>query len=370
MRSLPNTGSLLRAALSFAAVLLAIEFIDEIVFGAREAAWPRVRTDIGLSYTEIGLLLGIPNVVSAVVEPAFGIFGDTRHRALVMVAGGASFAAALVLFAVSNSFLLAMVSFVVLYPASGAFVSLAQATLMDASNGRHEHAMAEWTFAGSLGAVAGPLLLAGLFFLGAGWRGLFVAFAAAAVLLTFLLARAHPTAHAGHEARAATTPRDSLRNALRALRRGDVWRWLLLLQFSDLMLDTLFGFLALYLVDARGLSEATAGLGVGIWTGVGLIGDGAIILILRRVQGLTWVRWSSLAMAAVYVPFLLFGPVALMFGLLALLGFLNCGSYAVLKAQLYAALPGQSGVVLDHLRGIRHCGRLHPNGARHRRRRV
>ncbi len=145
---------------------------------------------------------------------------------------------------------------------------------------------------------------------------------------------------------AATTPRDSLRNALRALRRGDVWRWLLLLQFSDLMLDTLFGFLALYLVDARGLSEATAGLGVGIWTGVGLIGDGAIILILRRVRGLTWVRWSSLAMAAVYVPFLLFGHVALMFGLLALLGFLNCGSYAVLKAQLYAALPGQSGVVM------------------------
>lgn len=29
--------------------LLAIEFLDEFVFGAREAAWPLIRTDLGLS---------------------------------------------------------------------------------------------------------------------------------------------------------------------------------------------------------------------------------------------------------------------------------------------------------------------------------
>jgi MFS transporter, FSR family, fosmidomycin resistance protein len=360
LRSLVSLKLFLRAALSFNAVLLAIEFIDELVFGAREAAWPRVRSDLGLSYTEIGLLLGIPNIVSAIVEPAFGIFGDTRHRRFVMVVGGGCFAAALALFAVSNSFVLAMVSFIVLYPASGAFVSLAQATLMDGSEGRHEHAMARWTFAGSLGVVAGPLALSALFFLGGGWRGLFVVLAIASGVLTLVLARGHGAGHPGHETRASTSPRESLRNAVRALRRPEVWRWLVLLEFANFMLDTLLGFLALYLVDERGFSSATAGLAVATWAGVGLVGDGAIILILRRVRGLTWVRLSSLVLVALFVPFLLFEPLAITFALLALLGFFNCGSYAVLKAQLYAALPGQSGVVLTVSAGFGLIGALIP----------
>src|SRR5262249_3815186 len=101
----------------------------------------------------------------------------------------------------------------------------------------------------------------------------------------------------------------------------------------------------LFLVDVRGFSEATASLGVAVWATVGLVGDGAIILILRRVAGLTWVRWASLAMAAVYVPLMFAGSPAAAFVCLAGLGFLNSGGYAVLKAQLYAALPGQSGAV-------------------------
>src|SRR3546814_5793437 len=51
-----------------------------------------------------------------------------------------------------------------------------------------------------------------------------------------------------------TTLFRSLVNALRALRRGDVLRWLTLLQFSDLMLDILLGFLALYFVDVVGVT--------------------------------------------------------------------------------------------------------------------
>jgi hypothetical protein len=39
------------------ATLLAIELLDELVFGAREAAWPLIRDQLSLSYTQIGLLL-------------------------------------------------------------------------------------------------------------------------------------------------------------------------------------------------------------------------------------------------------------------------------------------------------------------------
>ena len=69
------------------------------------------------------------------------------------------FAVALLLTALSRDFGLLLVSFVLFYPASGAFVSLSQATLMDLQPSRREQNMARWTLAGSIGVVAGwPLL--------------------------------------------------------------------------------------------------------------------------------------------------------------------------------------------------------------------
>ena len=49
--------------------------------------------------------------------------------------------------------------------------------------------------------------------------------------------------------------RPRLRDALRAIRRREVFRWLFLLELSDLLGDVLLGFLALYFVDAVGSSR-------------------------------------------------------------------------------------------------------------------
>ncbi len=119
---------------SSAWVLLVIEFLDEFIYGAREAAWPLVRSDLALTYAQIGVLLGLPRVLSGIAEPFLGILGDIWRRRAVVLAGGVVFA----LFS----------------PASGAFVSFSQATLMDLQPARREQAMAQWTFAGSLGVVA------------------------------------------------------------------------------------------------------------------------------------------------------------------------------------------------------------------------
>ena len=73
------------------ATLLAIELLDELVFGAREAAWPLIRDDLSLSYTQIGLLLSVPGLVSLVVEPALGIASVTWRRRALVLGGGALF---------------------------------------------------------------------------------------------------------------------------------------------------------------------------------------------------------------------------------------------------------------------------------------
>ena len=59
--------------------------------GAKEAAWPLIRTDLGLTYVQIGVLLTVPNVVSHLTEPAIGILGDVWDRRALILGGGVFF---------------------------------------------------------------------------------------------------------------------------------------------------------------------------------------------------------------------------------------------------------------------------------------
>lgn len=335
--------------------LLGIEFLDEFVFSAREAAWPLIRDDFALTYIQIGLLLGVPGVVSALVEPFLGILADVWRRRALIVGGGVIFGLTLWLISFGHHFWALMIAFVIQYPASGAFVSVSQAALMDHDPPRREHNMARWTFAGSVGVVAGPLSLGALMAAGGAWRDLFVAFGIATFILAGAASRHRfPNHRRPLEKRSASavsddaplTFKDGLWNAIRALRRRDVLRWITLLQFSDLMLDVLYGFLALYFVDVIGLTTSEASLAVAVWTGVGLLGDFLIIPLLERVSGLAYLRVSAVLVLALFPAFLLAPWFGVKLALLGALGLLNAGWYAILMAQLYAAMPGQSGTAL------------------------
>jgi FSR family fosmidomycin resistance protein-like MFS transporter len=337
-----------RGVLSFTLTLLLIEFLDELVFGAREAAWPLIRNDLGLSYAQVGMLLSLPHLIGCFAELLLGILADVWNRRAIVLGGGFAFALALMVTASSNSFALLLVSFILISPASGAFVGLSQATLMDSDAARHEHNMARWTLFGSLGLVVGPLALGAAVALGASWRGLFFAFALLALVLLKLASRFRF---------AVTAPRDEqtdspalnggVRKAFEALKRREVLRWLLLLQFSDLMLDVLNGFLALYFVDVVGVTKTEAGLAIAVWTCVGLPGDFLLIPLLKRVRGLPYLRVSALLVSLLFPAFLLAPGFAMKLMILGLLGLLNAGWYSILKAQLYTCMPGLSGTVMS-----------------------
>ena len=334
----------LRSAAAFTFTLLAIEFLDEFVFGAREAAWPLIRTDLGLSYAQVGLLLGLPGLVSSLVEPFLGILGDIGRRRILILGGGVVFALALLLTALSQNFPILLISFIILYPSSGAFVSLSQATLMDANPARHEQNMARWTFAGSLGVVAGPIALGAAAMLNLGWRGLFLVFAGLTLIPLAVTYRFRSDIGQGGSGK--TDFKAGLVDALRALRRGEVLRWLTLLEFSDLMLDVLLGFLALYFVDVAGATPVQAGAAVAVWTGLGLLGDLLLIPLLERVRGLRYLRLSAVLESVLFPAFLLVPGFGAKLVLLGLLGLFNAGWYSILKAHLYSAMPGQSGTVM------------------------
>jgi FSR family fosmidomycin resistance protein-like MFS transporter len=337
-----------RGLASFAFMLLVVEFLDEFVFGARETAWPLIHSDLHLTYEQIGVLLSVPIFTANLIEPVVGILGDVWKRRLLILGSGVAFMIELILFAVGNSFGMLLVAFIVLYPASGGFVGLSQASLMDTEPDRHEHNMARWNLAGTVGVIAGSLLIGALAASGMSWRWLFL-LAALMTGVVLIRLRGYTFGNVNSE-----NPEPSLKmlkegflNSLRALRRIEVLRWLILLQFADLMLDVLHGYLALYFVDVAGLSQAEASLAVTLWIGAGLLGDVLLIPLLEKIRGLSYLRISTAFVLVLFPIFLLIPGIVPKLIILAVLGLLKAGWYPVLAGQLYSAMPGQSGTVLS-----------------------
>jgi FSR family fosmidomycin resistance protein-like MFS transporter len=346
----------------FAAValtLLVIEFLDELVGGVREAAWPLIRHDLSLSYIQIGSLLGIPAIISSVIEPVLALLSDVWRRRVLILSGGAAFAVACVLTALSDSYLPLLLSLILFYPASGAFVGLSQAALMDHDPARRVQNMARWNLAGSLGVAAGPLALGAAEVLGLGWRLPFLVFAVIAAALQIPAWRSPLTMNARDRHRKPSSEggismREGLRGALSALRKGRVFRWLVLLKAADLMLDILFGLIALYYVDVVGVPAPEAATAVAVWTIAGLLGDFLVIPLLERMNGLSYLRASAAVMAVLFPAFLLAGSPVLKLILLASIGLAKSGWYSILKAELFASVPGKSGtaLALDNIAGL------------------
>jgi FSR family fosmidomycin resistance protein-like MFS transporter len=338
------------------AAALAVELADELVDGAKGAALPLIRHSLGLSYGQVGLLASVPMLAGGVLELPLGLLApEGRRRRLAVLGGGLVFILSLLAVAASGSFIVLLAAFTVFFPASGAFVSLTQAELMDAWPDRQAQLMARWDLAGGAGAVAGPLLLVAVLAAGGGWRTAYLLLAGLAALawLGTCLRDPHPvpTPAAGDGDRAPAAaggdPEPArLRTVLAALRDWSTVRWILLIDVADLLVDVLTGFLALYLVDVAHLAPPIAALAIAIRLGAALAGDAALVFVLDRVADLTVLRASAAVAALAYPGFLLAPGPAAKLVILAVLSAATAPWYPLLQARLYGSLPGRSSVAV------------------------
>ncbi len=168
--------------------------------------------------------------------------------------------------------------------------------------------------------------------------------AAAALTVPALLAAARLRFPDPHPA--ITDLRSAFRGAIAALRSRSVLRWLTLLQLTDLLGDVFLGYLALYLVDVAGASAGLAGVGVAVLTASALVGDAVLVRLLRRIDGSRLLRWSAAGALVIYPAFLLAGSLPAKIALLAPIGVLRSGWYAVPQGRLYAELPSRGGTAV------------------------
>ena len=276
--------------------------------------------------------------------------GQGRRRRLVILGGGILFVLTLLAVASARSFAVLLAAFIAFYPASGAFVSLTQAEIMDAWPHRQAQVMARWDLAGAAGAVAGPLLLTAVLASGGNWRAGYLVLAAISALVWIgaLLRRPAPAPAGQPDERAAGRQpwTERAREVGRALRDPGTLRWLVLIEVADLLVDVFTGFLALYLVDVAHLTPAVAALAIAVRLGAALAGDAALIVILERVGDLTVLRASAAAAALLYPGFLLVPGAVPKLAVLAALSAVTAPWYPVLQARLYGSLPGRSSVAV------------------------
>ena len=296
----------------------------------------------------------MPLLVGGFLELPLGILaGQGGRRRLAILGGGIIFVLTLLGVASARSFTALLCAFIAFYPASGAFVSLTQAEIMDAWPDRQAQVMARWDLAGSTGAVAGPLLLIMVLASGGSWRVGYLVLAGIAALAwlgAYLRGPADPAvsppeADTGDEAERRPW-KARVREIADALRDWGTLRWVLLIEVADLLVDTFTGFLALYLVDVAHLTPAVAALAIAIRLGAALAGDAALVVILERAGDLAVLRASAVAAALLYPGFLLVPGIGPKLIVLAALSAATAPWYPLLQARLYGSLPGRSSVAV------------------------
>ncbi len=363
-RDRPAWARLRRSGLGVLLAALAVELVDEMVDGTKSAAMPLIRHDLTLSYLQIGLLAAVPLLAGSILELPVGVIsGSGSRRRRFVLAGGLVFIASVLAAGLASSFLGLLLALTIFFPASGMFVSLTQAALMDAAPDRRPRHMAWWTLAGSIGAVAGPLLVAVVLGAGGSWRLAFVLIAGFSTAAWGGVAWTgqRRNARAGDAARfdgngaefgltagenAAEPAWPGWRMAISVVRRSGAVRWLMLLEVANLMLDVPTPFLALYLVAVVHVSPPVAALAVAVRLAAGLAGDVILIRLLATRDSRRVIRAGVWAALALFPAFLVVPGLGLKLVLLAAVTIATAPWYPVLQAELYGSLPGRSGLAV------------------------
>lgn len=348
-----------RTSLPLTVFLLLIELFDELYYGIEGAVLPSLRSDLGLSYTQVGLLLGLPGVLSTFIEPLILLLGDTHLRKRLIIGGGITVAGGALALAQAETFWVALAALMVSYPASGAFVTLSQATLMDLNPGRESQMMARWTVFGSLGNLLGPLLVTAVYAAGSGWRLNYLLMAGLALALALVglpQQIGRPTAAGGDHERPKPALRGLLTGLKDALRNSGLMRWLVLLEIGDLLMDVFVGYSALYFADRVGMSPGQVGIMMSALMAAGLAANLALIPILERVPGRLLVRVTAVIAGIGYAAWLLAPWLWAKVALAILVRFSTLGWYEVLQGEAYAAVPGRSGTVVAASSVMGVCG--------------
>ena len=314
-------------------LLLSVDLIDELCSGAPSIGGPQIRSEFGLAYANLSLLLlTVPLAVCLFVEAPLLLWAAKRGGrhvvAYAMVAQGLAF----LLAACAREPWLLLIAITGAVLATSIACALAQARLVSMFAGEPERVLVRWTFMGALGDIAAPLLFALL----ERWHGGFrSAFVCCGVLCACHAALLHLASRPAGDAAPEEVEEEPQPPLAAALTRRTLLIWACATMLCDLLDEIFLVFGSLHLQEQRGFDRPAIDLLLSALAGGSVFGIAAADRWLTRLPPLRLLALtSSASIAALAIWLQLESPLAT--GIAAfVLGAAIGPQYPLAQAQCY-----------------------------------
>ena len=330
------------------ATLVSMGMSDEIITGFTIVGLPLLRDQLGLSYTQIGLLFVIQSLASILLDPVLNLLTERGAKQFWILAGLLVLALSAVLRANTHSFIVLLLAFGILSPASEMGIGISEAALIELNPAQETQAMALWTFLSGIGDFLSPLLVTVFVSMHLGWSVLCWIAASIWLILALIIGTQRlPRSNDASDEESHTSFIILLGRLHTALRDPVLLRWVALATIPTMVDEVFLGFIALYLRDVMHVSQATIGIIVAIHTFGALLG-----LFLLDHFLLKWstprrlLLWLSLLVLVSMVCLLTIHILWIITFALFVIGLGASSWYPIAKGQAYARLPGHASIVL------------------------
>ncbi len=144
-------------------ILFAVSFchlLNDMIQALLPALYPAFKTDLDLSFTQIGLVTLAFQCTASLLQPAVGFYGDRRAMPFSLSAGMAFTLVGLLILSVAHSYWVLLLSAAVIGMGSSVFHPESSRVARMASGGRHGLAQSMFQVGGNIGSALGPLMAA------------------------------------------------------------------------------------------------------------------------------------------------------------------------------------------------------------------
>lgn len=140
--------------------LCGVHCLNDLLQAVISAVYPMLKADLGLTFTQIGIITLVYQIASSIFQPVIGYAFDKRPFVASLPAGLCSTAVGIVLFAFSQSMTAVLIAVALVGIGSSTLHPEASRITSLASHGRRGLAQSIFQVGGNFGTSVGPLLVA------------------------------------------------------------------------------------------------------------------------------------------------------------------------------------------------------------------
>ncbi len=327
--------------------LLSMGLFDEVIAGFSAIGLPLFREQLGLSYTQIGLIFTISALFGMVLEPLINLLSERGSKRYWILGGLLVSIFGFLLKASTSSFVLLLLAFIITSPAGDASIGLSQAALVELAPTRATQVMARWTLLSSIGDLLAPLILVAIVGIHLGWAGLWELAASLWLVVTVIVGiHRFPKLSKAVENEEGTATKTLLAGLREALQDSILLRWSLLTVIPTMVDEVFLVFTALYLRDVVHASPEAVGIVIAIHTAGALLGLFALDrFLLRWSTPRQLLLWLSLLVLVGMLCLLSFSSLWAATLALFVIGLGVSSWYPLAKGQAYSRFPERVGTV-------------------------